>query len=372
MNKKTRIAVIGVRGLPATSGGAEGVVENISVNLVKSGADVTVFCRPHYCEQKESSYKGVKLRYVPCLNTKHFEAISHTFICSLIAAFGPYDVVHYHSIGPSLMSWIPRLLGKRVVATCHGLDWKRDKWGKLAKMFLKLGEKASALFPHVTTAVSPTLVKYYKDKHNKEVVYIPNGISEINYAHSPEILTKFDLERDGYILYLSRIVPEKRLDLLVDAFDKVDTKKKLVIAGDASHTDDYLRKIKEKVKENTNIVFTGPVYGMDKYILFNNAAVFVLPSELEGMPIVLMEALAVGCPCLASDIEENKAVLEPAPYLKYGELFKQGKEEDLIEKLNLLLADQELRGRYQSLGPEYVFTQFNWEKIVKKYSEIIS
>lgn len=362
-----KIAMIGSRGLPSTSGGVEVVVEEISTRLICLGMDVTVFCRPHYTRKRPLTYKCIKLKYIPCINTKHFEAISHAFFCSIVAAFSSYDIVHYHSLGPSLMSWIPRIFGKKVVSTCHGLDWKRNKWGKIAKIMLILGEKFSSIFPHRTTVVSKVLQEYFKNNYYGNYKYIPNGVSLPDKIEDTSFLTKYGLEKNGYILFLSRIVPEKGLQYLIRAYKKIYTGKKLVIAGEHSHTESYFDEINILAKNDDRIIFTGNVFGKEKDQLFFNAFCFVLPSDIEGMPIVLLEALAYGCVVLVSDIPVNKSIVEPVNGERYGYSFAAGNVNDLQEKLEYILDNSRKLYKTKTRLKYYVLKNFDWLVISKQY-----
>ncbi|MEM2138619.1 MAG: glycosyltransferase family 4 protein, partial [Candidatus Woesearchaeota archaeon] len=299
-----KIAMIGLRGIPAYYGGVENVVENLSIELVNLGNEVTVYCRTQYCPNKIKEFKGVKLKYFSTINTKHTETIYHTFISSLNALFSNYDIVHYHAMGNAIFSFMPRLTRKKTILTLHGLDYEREKWGSLAKKFLKLNEKLSLKFPNAIVSVSENIKEHYWDRYKKDIYYIPNGV---NFYKKLELnkLKKFGLKK-GYILFLSRIVPEKGLHYLIEAFKKIKTDKQLVIVGEAIHTEDYFKKIKNMAENDSRIIFTGSLFNDEKQEAFSNASIFVLPSTMEGMPIVLLEAMSYGLPVLASNIKANQ------------------------------------------------------------------
>lgn len=367
-----KVAMLGLRGTPGTSGGAEVVAEEISTRLVQLGDEVTVYCRPHYTQGEPAEYKGVRLLYQKSINTKHFEAISHTAVCALNASFSDCDVVHFHSIGPSLMSWLPRLFGKRVVCTSHGIDWQRDKWGRAAKIMLQLGEWASARFPHMTTGVSLMIKEHYNERYNKDIVYIPNGVTLPPLVADTAMLERFGLQKDKYILFLSRIVPEKGLHYLIKAYKELHAafdEYKLVIAGEPTHTEGYYELIRDLAKGNENIVFTGAVYGIEKLQLFQNAFCFVLPSDIEGMPIVLLESLANGCVPLVSDIAVNKSIVFNE-HGRFGYSFKQGDVGALREVFADLLSinTNDLNALRSILRP-YVNKHYDWQAIAWKYHE---
>ena len=353
-----KIAMIGQKGVPSRSGGVEIHVEEIAARLAKSNNDVTVYCRKSYCDEIKENHRGINLKYIPSINTKHLDAITYTLLASLDAAINKYDVVHYHALGPSLLSFIPRMFGKKVVCTVHGLDWQREKWGKVAKKALKLGELATAKFPHKTISVSESISNYYNETYNNDTIFVPNGIDEKISIEANEIIEKYGLHKDEYILFLARLVPEKGVHYLIQAYNKLNTNKKLVIAGGSSHSDDYVNKVNEMAKENPNIIMTGFVNGNLLEELFSNAYMYVLPSEIEGLPISLLEAMSYGHCCLVSDIEQNIEVIQ-----SYGYSFESKNSDDLYEKLKEILDDENKILDVRSKVKEYVNNKYNWDKV---------
>ncbi len=356
-----RIAMIGLRGIPAKSGGVEHVVENLAPLLVKLGAEVTVYCRTPYCKERPKTWKGVRLRYLPTINTKHFEAITHTILCTFDSIFRRYDIVHYHAMGNSLMSFLPRLFGKKTVVTLHGLDYEREKWGLMASIYLKLCERLITLFPNRVISVSKKIQEHYLKEFGKEIEFIPNGV-EVHEPNEISSLRRFLLRRDNYVLFLSRLVPEKGVHFLIEAFKKTVTDQKLVIVGDTTHTDRYLEELRELSKGDCRIIFTGPLYGKDKFEAFSNASLFVLPSTIEGMPIVLLEAMSFGLCPLVSDIRENLDVIEG----KYGFSFRSRDVPDLKKQLEKLIISPELRKKTGSSAKAMVMKRYRWEAVSEK------
>lgn len=359
-----KIGIIGQKGIPSRAGGVEIHVEEIASRLVESGNDVTVYCRKSYCDEIKDYHKGIKLKYIPSLNTKHLDAITYTFLASIDAIFKDYDIVHYHALGPSLLSFIPRLFGKKVICTVHGLDWKREKWGKIGRLALKLGELATAKFPHKTISVSQSLNKYYKETYGNESVYIPNGIDNKNIVEAKEIKEKYILDKGEYILFLARLVPEKGAHYLIEAYNKLNTDKKLVIAGGSSHTDDYVEKLKNMTKDNPNIIMTGFVSGRVLDELFTNAYLYVLPSEIEGLPISLLEAMSYGQCCLVSNIEENTDVIR-----EYGFSFVTEDVNSLRDELQNLLDRPDKVEDIRRVVKNYVQREFDWDVVSNKTEE---
>lgn len=353
-----KIAMIGQKGIPTQSGGIERHVEELGRRLVGRGHEVSVYCRPHYTEECLDIYLGMTLLHKKCINTKHLDAITHTLVSSIDALTRKYDIVHYHALGPATLSFIPKIFGKKVVVTVHGLDWQREKWGKFAKLYLKMGEKATATFPDRTIVVSEVLKEYYRDKHGIECAAIPNGV-DIPSLLPADVIRKWGLEKDNYILFLARLVPEKGCHYLLEAWRRLKTDKLLVIAGGSSHTDDYVNKLHQAASEN--VIFTGFVKGKTLGELFSNAYIYVLPSEIEGLPISLLEAMSYSLPCLVSDIPENLEAMGEA-----GFAFRSKSVDALAEKLQLLINSREDAKALGQKAYARVQQHFNWEKVVQE------
>jgi len=294
--------MIGQKGVPATFGGVERHVEELGAHLAQSGHEITVFTRPNYTEPTLGEHRGMRLKSLPTIGTKHLDAIVHSLLASCACWAGDYDIVHYHAIGPCLASPIARVRGRKVVATIHGQDWRRGKWGPLASTILRLAEWMALRVPHATICVSETLAATYRDTGHL-VHYIPNGIT-IDPGDDTTVLDEFGLLDRSYVLFAGRIVPEKGAHYLLEAYARVKPGLPLVVAGDSSNTDEYVRRLREEAAPG--VLFTGYQYGAKLAALYRHAALFVLPSDLEGLPLVLLEALAYGTPVLASDIPPQR------------------------------------------------------------------
>ena len=231
-----KIAIIGHKEIPSRKGGVEVVVEKVSTMLVNKGHTVDVYNRKHIGSKNNNvkRYKGVKLINVPTININGLEALIYSFIATLIAILGRYDVMYYHAEGPASMCFIPYILGIKTVVTIHGLDWKRSKWNRFAKMYLKFGEKMAAKYADEIIVLSEDMRQYFLSTYNRETTFIANGIEKHEYKKVDEIEKKWNLKKDDYILYVGRIVPEKGIHYLIDAFKDIKTDKKLVIADDGS------------------------------------------------------------------------------------------------------------------------------------------
>lgn len=360
-----KIAMIGHKRIPSREGGVEIVVEELSTRLVKKGHIVDVYNRKgknvldkNVKVEKMKNYKGVNIKEIFTFQNKNLNAIVYTILATIRALFGHYDVIHYHAEGPCSMIWLPHLFKIRTVATIHGLDWQRAKWGGFATKYIKFGEKMAAKYADEIIVLSKSVQQYFKDTYNRNTNFIPNGVNKPNIRRTDKIKEKWGLEKDNYILYLARIVPEKGLHYLLDAFENIDTGIKLVIAGGASHTNDYFEKIKEKASKDKRVIMTGFVQGDELDELYSNCLFYCLPSDVEGMPISLMEAMSYGANVLTSDIEECIQVSE-----KYGYSFKKSNISDLKQKIEIMCRSNLIDSNEIS---KYICNRFNWNNTVNE------
>ncbi len=364
-----KIAMIGHKRIPSREGGIEIVVERLSSLLASYGNEVVAYNRKgHHVSGKEYGegggvVLGVKLREVFTFQNSKLNAIVYSFLATLRAVFGRFDVIHYHAEGPAAMCFLPKLLCPRtkVVVTIHGLDWQRAKWGGFATKFLLFGEKTAAKYADRIIVLSSNVQQYFLDTYGRATVYIPNGIDRPEAAPAEIIKEKYQLEKDDYLLYLGRIVPEKRVDLLVEAYKKIETDTRLVIAGGSSHTDEYFEKVKELAKDDGRIIFTGFVEGKELEELYSNAYIYVLPSELEGMPLSLLEAMSYSDCCLTSAIPECTEVCEDR-----AEYFERFDADCLADKLIDMINNENLVSRRKSEAADFICDKYNWDDIAQK------
>lgn len=366
--KPNRIAMLGHKRVPSREGGVEIVVEELGTRLASSGYDVTCFNRRgHHVSGKEfdkediSSYNGIKIKTVPTIDKGGLAAMSSSFFAAVKAAFGKFDIVHFHAEGPCAMMWIPKLFGKKCFATIHGLDHKRAKWGKFASLYIRFGEWCAVHLADEIIVLSQNVQKYFKDKYGRDTVFIPNGVSRPENISAEEISNKFGLSKDEYILFLGRIVPEKGLSYLVKAFKNVKTDKKLVIAGGSSDTADFMNEIKNEAADDGRIMFVGFVEGKPLEELYSNTYIYVLPSDLEGMPLSLLEAMSYGNCCLTSDIPECAEVVGNC-----GVTFKKGDINDLLAKIQFLCDDEVTVKSFKVKSADYICDKYDWNNVVKQ------
>ncbi len=368
---KLNIAMLGHKRVPSREGGVEIVVGELSERMVKDGHSVTCFNRrghhvggADFDTEKMEHYKGVRLKSVWTLDKKGLAAMTASFSGAVKAAFGKFDVVHFHAEGPCAMLWLPKLFGKRCIATIHGLDHQRAKWGKLASAYIFMGEKCAVKFADEIIVLSESVQQYFLDKYSRKTVFIPNGVNPEKRVTPDEIEKLYGLKKNEYILYLGRLVPEKGIDYLIQAFKQIDTDKKLVIAGGASDSLDFAQQLKAKA-DDSRIIFTDFVQGRVLSELYSNAYLYVLPSDLEGMPLSLLEAMSYGNCCLTSNIPECSSVLGDC-----GVTFKKGDTGDLKIKLEMLINNTDLVKEYKNIASDYICNKYNWDTVVEKTLEL--
>jgi len=361
-----RIAFIGQKGIPAQGGGVERYVEDLSLRLVKLDHEVYVYTRPHYSDPMLTVHQGVDLISLPSINTKHLDAISHSILASIHASFQNFDVIHYQSIGPALVIWLPKLLNSRVriVATLQSRDYEHRKWGTFAKFSLKLGERLMCHFADEIIVVTEGMSRYVQEHYGRQARFIPNG-SNLYSSTDSDRLGQFGLTPDNYIVAISRLIPHKGLSYLIEAFKQIDSDQKLVIVGEGSFTNGYVNELHKLAGNDSRIIFTGLQTGETLAQLYQHSYLFVQPSESEGLSLALLEAMARSRAVLVSDIPENLSAIGQA-----GFIFANKDSEDLKRKLEYLLANPALT---QAKGIEArvrIAEKFNWDNIAQSISQL--
>ncbi len=358
---RPRVAFIGARGVVSKYSGIESYYEETGKLLVQEGYDVTAYCRSYFTPDLPT-HEGMRLVRLPTIRSKHLETLVHTLLSTVHVMFSNCDVVHFHALGPALFSFFPRLTGKKTLVTVQGLDWQRKKWGRVAASVLRFGELASARLPNRSVVVSKALQHYYRERYQAETTYIPNGTA-LRRRTSPSQIAKWGLEADRYILFLGRFSPEKNCHLLIEAYERLDTPVKLVFAGGSSHTDTYVASLHEHRSEK--IVFLDWVAGEAFDELLTNAAIFVLPSDMEGLSLALLDAMGAGLCVLTSDIPENRELVDGV-----GFTFRRGDVQDLARMLALLVADGRVRRQAGQNAQQRVGEHFLWPGIAAQISQV--
>lgn len=373
-----KITFIGHKRIPSREGGVEIVVDELATRMAALGEQVVAYSRKGHNVagaefDNESNisdapylYKGVRVVPVTTIEAKGLAALSSSFFATLKAIKARPDVIHYHAEGPCVPLRLAHWAGIRTVATIHGLDWQRAKWGKFASMYLKLGERTAATCADEVIVLSRNVQRYFKDTYGRETRFIPNGIEPVKPVAADLIAKKWDLEKDEYVLFLGRIVPEKGVHYLIDAFKRLDTDRKLVIAGGASDSMEYYESVRRAAESDPRIILTGFTEGRELEELYSNAYVYVLPSDLEGMPMSLLEALSYGNCCLTSDIPECADVLGGEDGVMHGVTFRQGDSDDLADKLGGLLVDKDRVQELKTGAADYITSRYNWNTVTQQ------
>lgn len=380
-----KIAMIGHKRIPSREGGVEIVVEELATRMTQMGHSVTVYNRKgapvmgngviNIPQKGNYDYKGIHIKTIFTFKMKSLNAIVYSFLATMKACKSKCDVIHFHAEGPCSMIPLAKWRGKKCVATIHGLDWKRSKWGGFATRYLLFGEKMAAKYADEIIVLSEADQRYFRKTYKRDTILIPNGINMPSFCEPKTIKLKYGLNGGDYILFLARIVPEKGVHTLLEAYSKSGIEVPLVIAGGSSHSEDYYKTIKNfadkfndktsRTRRKARIIMTGFVQGRELEELYTNAVMYVLPSEIEGMPISLLEAMSYGDICLVSDIEENTSVV-----CNHGFCFKSKSVDELCNSMRDIIANlddiRESEEYSREAIAQFVIDKYNWDKVTKK------
>lgn len=368
-----KVAMIGHKVIPSRRGGIENVLTSMCPLLAEAGVDVTCYNRSSDKVENEyvgtvtdNQYRNVTLKKAWTINARGASAMIASFTAAISAAFSRYDVVHFHAEGPCAAMWIPKMFGKRCVATVHGLDWQREKWGHgFASKYIKFGERVMVKYADEIIVLSENARVYFEQTYGRKTVLIHNGIEKPEKKEAEQITQLYGLTKGGYICMVSRLTAEKGVHYLIDAYNQIKTDKKLVIAGDTSDTDDYVAMLREKAAGNPNIIFTGFISGDVLKEIYSNAYLVTLPSDIEGMSLSLLEALAYGNALLCSDIPENTCVTEDKAMH-----FAKSNVQDLAEKLQQMCDDEALVNELKDGADTFILSKYNWKDVAAATHEL--
>lgn len=371
-----KIAMIGHKVIPSQRGGIENVLTSLCPLLAELGAEITVYNRSsdkiednYLHEVRNGFYKGVRLKTAPTIKLRGISAMIASYTAALRASFSNADIVHFHAEGPCAALWIPKLFGKKCVATVHGLDWQREKWKRgPASKYIKTGEKVMAKYADKIIVLSESARTYFKDTYKRDTVLIPNGIDRPKHTAADKITKLFGLKKDEYICVVSRLTPEKGIHYLIDAQNSVKPDKKLVIAGDTGDSDSadsYTALLRKKAKDNPNIIFTGFISGDVLREIYSNTYAVCLPSDIEGMSLSLLEALAYGNALLCSDIPENTFVAK-----NHALYFKKSDTNDLAKKLKLLCSDSDFAKKLKKGADDFILSKYSRKDVALSHFKL--
>jgi glycosyltransferase involved in cell wall biosynthesis len=367
-----KIAVIGAKGLPAKQGGIEHHCAEVYSRLAAQGHTVDFYGRASYTARpwlSQQTVDGVRVISLPSLQLRGLDAFFSSALGAIAAIANRYDIIHFHALGPALFTWLPKIAtSAKVVVTCQGLDWQRAKWGQLSSHLIRMGENAAVRCAHEIVVVSKELRTYFLKTYGRETVYIPNGPGKyaVSDPSSPYVKS-LGLEPGRYMLFLGRLVPEKRPDLLIESFQRLQSQHwKLVIAGGTSDTDRFYSELQQMAMNNPNIVFTGEIKGSRLAEVVRGAGLFVLPSDLEGLPLAMLEAMREGIPVLASDIPAHRQLVGEGR----GILFQAGNVESCLQQLSWAIQNQQALAAMAKNARHHVQTEYDWKRITNDLLEV--
>lgn len=366
--------MIGQKGMPAHHGGVERHVHDLSVRLVEAGYTVDAYARAWYTGNTADTVAGVNIIHTPGIHTKHLDAITHTCTATIAAIRSEADIIHYHGVGPSLLSFLVRIFApkKKVFITFHSIDARQVKWGWFATRILRLGEWTTCKIAHQTIAVSKSIQTYCKNTYGTDVQYVPNAVPLMTRSTATEMINQFGLESDGYIVALARLIPDKGMHYLISAYLTLEQQhpnvlagKKLVIVGGSYQTDSYVQYLKSMARTSNNIVFTGYQSGPALAELMSHAHVFVHPSTVEGLPITVLEAMSYGLPTIVSDIVEHQEIITDTTYQFISE-----DVHSLVAVLTRVLKSTQLRTKASKQNRECIIRSYTWDSILPQITAL--
>ena len=360
-----RIALLGMRGVPANYSGFETCAEQLGQRLVRRGHEVIVYGRSQYITHEGDFYKGMQLIKLPTVPNKYLETIVHSFIASLHTLPQRYDIALYFIVGNSPITWIPQLAGTKTILNVDGLDWKREKWPVLAKKYIQFAEYLATKLPTLYLTDSYVVQEYYRDTYNSEPPYIPYG-SDVEILPPGEILAQYGLEKNQYILFVGRLVPENYAHHLVEAFHGLDTDMKCVIVGDSAYSQEYIVSLKASAKNDPRIIFTGYVFGKGYQELGSNAAIFVETSGVGGTHPALIEAMAFGNCTVVYNTPENLETIADSGFSYDGQIGA----DSLRDMLQHLLSNHDLATEYAARAQQRAEQYYNWETVTDAYERL--
>ena len=367
-----RIAVIGAKGLPPRQGGIEHYCAEVFPKIVHAGHSVDLFAQSAYTGfpwHSRYQFQGVSVVTLPSLRINGFDTLFTSALASVISVKPCYDIVHFHALGPSLFSFLPRLVTtSKVVVTCHGLDWQRAKWGRVSSQLIRLGEKTAVRFAHEITVVSSDLQHYFSQTYDRQTVFIPNAPA--NYLDSDAafpFVRSLGIEPEKYMVFLGRLVPEKCPDLLIQAFQALQAKNwKLVLVGGTGGNGAFPSKLYQLAAANPNIIFTGELRGTRLAEMIRGAGLFILPSNLEGAPLALLEAMRENVPIIASDIAAHRELIQ----MDRGLLFKKGDMFALKDALTWALSHPHEMTLMAQRAHKEIMLHHSWHRVAAEVTQI--
>lgn len=370
-NNSLRIAAFGgFRTIPPAPGGAgsDKFAVELYPRIVAKGHHLIAYTRIYNGERKNiaplKSFEGIELKSFKTTNKAGFDTLIHSFKATWdVISKNTADCVHLHSGSNSLWSIPLRLAGKKVVVTQFAMDWKRDKWPWYGKLFYRFSNFLTAHIPNSVVFDNLYTKEYFENKYKKKYSFIPYGCEVPAPKNDLSILKKLGLKKDEYFLFVGRFIPDKGIHILVEAFSKINTDKKLVLIGGSPNPSKYEQQVRDVTDDR--IIFPGYIYGEETNILIKNAYAYIQPSLIEGLSPVILTVMGLGTPLICSDIKENLFISK-----KNATSFKSGDINSLKEAIEYSLNKKDLIDARALDGKSDVLNRFNWNKITEEYIDI--
>ena len=358
-----KIAFLGSRGIPARYSGFETFYEQLATRLFKRGHQVTVYNRSHFIKDVQGEYQGISIFSLPSIPSKHLDTITHTLVSSIHSLFHHYDIVYYCIVGNSPLVWIPRLTRARVLLNVDGKDWAREKWAGFARWYQRRCEWVATKTVNVIISDARRIQKRYRKIYGAETIFAPYG-ANIQRDSGLHALEKWELIPDQYILYVGRLVPENSIDLLIGAFRKIRTEKKLVIIGDAPYAEKYKRHLHEIADDR--VIFTGYAFGSDYSQLSSHSYLYVQPSGVDGTRPALLDQMGFGnCVLVRNSIVNMEVIGDCGCFFD-----RERKLTSLAEKLQELVESPETVTYFREKARSRIEQYYNWEWITDFYEDL--
>jgi glycosyltransferase involved in cell wall biosynthesis len=362
-----RIAVIGIRGLPANYGGLETCANEVCRRWAAEGHDVLIYCRSSRYDERIPEYHGIKLRYVPSITHPSLDTISHTFLCilDLIVNRREYKSIHLYNTGNAILVPLLKLFGRFVVLSGDGIEWKREKWGRLAKFVHKTGEVMASRFVDYIVVDNAEVGAYYRERHGVDTVQIAYGANRLKAdpALTDKLMAEHGLEPGRYFLFVGRFVPEKGVDKLIEAYQRLDTDMPLVLIGDDDPNSEYRNAVFSKASDDIRLL--GFVYAEAYEQLLVNAYMYVSASSLEGTSPSLLAAMGAEVCCLVNGIPENRATVKGTI-----ETYAENDNDDLVRLWQGYIDSPEKARECAAAGLRCVEDYYSWDSVARDYLEL--
>lgn len=359
-----RIAILGTRGIPASYGGFETFAEHLSTRLAARGHEVTVYCRAHYVSPRQLEYHGVRLKVLPTIRHKYFDTVVHTFLSALDAVPRRFDAALICNAANAPFAPFLRLTGTPVAINVDGLEHKRKKWNWIGRKYYVLTERLATILPNRMVTDAGVIKDYYLARYNAQSTMIAYG-SEVERRPNPDVVRRWRVEPNRYVLYVSRLEPENNAHLVIEAFKKTRTAHKLLIVGDAPYAREYISDLKARARGDKRIIFTGFVFGQDYRALQQNAYCYVHATEVGGTHPALLEAMGFGNCVLTLAAPENIEAVGDAAILYHD-------EKDLAHQLQRVLRDGSLVHSFRNRAQARVLEHYTWDRVVDQYEQLFA